>query len=93
MELDPKVLQKLLKEVPEMDVFRAFLAAEAFKLNTLDGLDNIPPADMPLEIMARRRAREVIEKMLGPLIETPQSHGRADPRDYMVEVEDIDKQK
>lgn len=97
MSIDPKVLQALLKNIPELETFRVYLAGEAFKLNTLDGLDDVKPADIPLEIMARRRAREIIDNILGLLSTPPQTLGKSDPRDYMVEVDDIggkvDKEK
>lgn len=69
--------------------FRAFLAEEALKLNTLDGLAGLSPDKLALEVVARERARDVLQKMLGPLISPQEAMTGGNPKDYAVDVEDL----
>lgn len=89
MALDPLIVQKLLKDVPEIKKFRIFLAEEALKINTLDGMEHMSSRDREIEVCGRIRAHSVLVSMLGGLLDVPESGGRPDPRDYMVEVGDI----
>lgn len=78
-----------MADVPEMTVFRDFLAEEAFKLNTLDGMEALAPEKIPVEVLARARARDVLQKILGALLDPQERMKGPNPRDYTVEVDDL----
>lgn len=90
MSLDPLVLKKLLSDHPEFNALRRFMAEEALKLNTLDGLSGLDPQKLSVEVVARERAKDVLTQMLGGLIDPQTMTGGSNPKDYAVDVDDID---
>lgn len=84
MSLDPAVAQKLMKELPELQEFRAFLVEEAQALNTLQGMENWTGQDVAVEVRARLRAFETIKRILRPLIDTGEVRTGTPIGEYVV---------
>lgn len=68
MNLDPKIAEKLMSDVPEMREFISFVNEEANKLNKLDDIDFDLPIPMAIEVKARKKAYQLLKDILDPLI-------------------------
>ena len=84
MSLDPAVAQKLSAEIPELKAFRLFLTAEAMKLNSLQGLAQMPANERAIEVTARLRAFETITAILKPVINISEEIVRTSPSEYVL---------
>jgi hypothetical protein len=82
--LDPKVAQKLIETVPEVQQLVAHLHSVAQELNNLDGLASLTFTERAYETTARLRAYEKLKKMLDPLLNTAQSTGGTSDAEYVV---------
>lgn len=69
--INPKIANKLLEDVPEMRELIEFINLEADKLNKLSDpvIDLLSdPIELSIEIKARKRAYEALERILEPLV-------------------------
>lgn len=67
--MNPQLVKKLLENI-DIKEFVAFIQEEIFKLNTLDGLNLFNNEDKVIEVTARLRAKEKLEAILDPLLNT-----------------------
>jgi len=65
--MNPETLKKLM-ESAEFREFAEFIATECEKLNHLDDFKDIPNVEIPLEVLARRRAFEALKRILDPIL-------------------------
>lgn len=91
--MDPQALQKLLKSSPEFQAFVAFLKSEYAKLDSIEQMVAIYPFDKVgwHSIRARMDAQKILGAILAPVLELPDEAIPVNPRDFMVEVDDIGK--
>lgn len=83
--MNPRIVQKLLENIPEVRELVAFLAAEANKLNTLDGINEpAEPTTLAVEVLARLRAKQTIDAMLAPLLVSVDKPTGTDPSEFVV---------
>ncbi len=81
--MTPQTIQQL-QERPEFKELLGFLASEASKLNTLEGLDKLTPDDRAVEATARLRAYETLSGILAPLVGGVDNLIGADPKEFVV---------
>lgn len=82
--MNPETVKKLQENVPELRELVAFLAAEAEKLNTLADLGEFAHNDIAVEVIARKRAYDTIQRMLSPLLDVQESGSGIDVQEYVV---------
>lgn len=82
--MKPETVQKLKQDVPELRELIAFLASEAEKLNTLEGIDDAIPHGIAVEVLSRKRAYQTLTAMLAPLIGDVQRLVGVDPQEYVA---------
>lgn len=83
--MKPETIQKLRENVPEFRELLAFLASEAAKLDSLSILDKTLTPDLGAHIVGLRYARDTINAMLAPLLETVDKPTGVNPAEYMIE--------
>ena len=71
--MDPLIVKKLLQDFPELRAFRTYLAQQAISLNDLSDISAEHPFAIAVETKARQRAYQKLVKILGDLMEIPQS--------------------
>ena len=82
--MNPLVVKKLLENAPEFVEFRAFLALEANKLNTLEGIEATDESGIALEVKARVIAHKKLMDILSPLLNVQEILGGVDRKEYDV---------
>ncbi len=71
--MDPKIVNKLLENVPELKDFISYIKGEVLKLDSLSSIEEDKLTEV--EIRARKRATEVLVSILYPLINTQETSG------------------
>lgn len=69
--IEPRVVKKLMSDVPEMREFVAFINDEVDKLNKLDDsvIDSLSdPIEFSIHIKARKEAYKILQGILDPLL-------------------------
>jgi hypothetical protein len=82
--MNPKTVEILTKNVPELKELIAFLQSEAQKLDTLAGISAPTPNDIAVEVLARKRAKETIDAMLAPLLGHVDKPTGINPEEFVV---------
>lgn len=82
--MNPQTVNKLRENIPELRELIAFLASEANKLDTLQGLDTMPIFERSYEITARLRAKQTIDAILAPLLGDVDNPVGVDPKEYVI---------
>lgn len=83
--LNPKLALKLMSEVSEMKEFVKFVQIEAFKLDLLpDNEATDDPVALSINVKARKKAKEVLKSILGPLVNTDDNPLDNDPSEFVV---------
>lgn len=72
--MNPEDITELIK-LPQFRSFLVFVGTEVEKLNTLDGLDTYPQAEIAVEVKSRSKAHSIIVAILKPFViqQTPKS--------------------
>ena len=65
--MNPDTVKKLTEDVGEFKELITYLASEAQKLNTLDGVEKTG-VSVEVEVLARLRAYETLQRILAPLV-------------------------
>ena len=84
--MTPEEIKKLQENVPELRSLVRFLAIEANKLNTLDGLEGLEITERAYEVTARLRAYNKLKDILAPLVTVQEVIHTLNKREYTVDV-------
>lgn len=66
--MDPQIANKLMQDVPEIREFVRYLASCALELKNIDNVPTVIGDTLIIEFYARKKAYEILVKMLDPLI-------------------------
>ena len=83
--MNPTVAQKLLQETPELQEFIAYIRSEVDRLNTLQDFEKVLPENMALEVLARKRAIDVLTKILSPFLDSTEKSVGISNKEYLVD--------
>lgn len=79
--MNPATIKKLLENVPELRELIEFINSEVKKLNDLSDIKLTDDREIAVEVLARQRAIETLERILEPLI-SEQVIEATDPHEY-----------
>lgn len=84
--MSPETVKRLTESVPELQELISFIKSEIAALDTLAGIEELTRegSEIALEVLARLRAKQTLEAILAPLINTPDALLGTDPQDYVV---------
>lgn len=85
MALDPRVLNGLLKEIPEIIAFRKWIGEEILALDSFDGLDTLSHDERAHRVAARIESLKFLKEMFGKLINTSDLTGGGMGSEYGVD--------
>jgi hypothetical protein len=80
----PETIAKLQSNSPEFRELLAFLASEAQRLESWEGLDKLSFHERAYEVTSRMRSVETIKGILGPLLGVTHSLEKPDPTEYVM---------
>jgi hypothetical protein len=74
-----------IKDQPQFAELVSYLKAEAARLNTLDGIaENAGNIEIALEVLARKRASDILRAVLAPLTHPQDIPSGIDPKEYVA---------
>ena len=72
--MNPKTVNKLMSEVPEMKELLSFIRKEVCQLDSTSDIKLNDPIELSVEVKSRPRAIEVLTNILTPLLNTQEAN-------------------
>ena len=72
--MNPKTVNKLMSEVPEMKELLSFIRKEVCQLDSTSDIKLNDPIELSVEVKSRQRAIEVLTNILTPLLNTQEAN-------------------
>ncbi len=82
--MKPETIKRLQENIPELKELIGFLASEAAKLNTLDGLEAMTDKEQYEAVNGKIWAYKTITAMLAPLVGVQDTVIGVDPKEYVA---------